>query len=85
AEQERRLVDRTVVLVPVEGRVQVDVVHAGLPGSDHRDDDVAVRAEPAGVAEEHVVDHDGEDVVGLRPADALEVQLDGRAERPRGR
>ena len=60
-------------LLRVEQRVHVDQVRAGPAGRDHVHDDVAVRVEPAAVADVAVVVVDRDRVVELRPAEALEV------------
>src|SRR5512132_2094585 len=67
---------RVCGLVRVEQRINVDQVRAGAPGGDEVEDDVAVRVEPAAVADVPVVVGDGDRVVELGPANTLEVDLE---------
>src|SRR6266566_3714482 len=62
----------------VDAGVEIDVVHAGRAGGPHDDLDIALAVEGADIAGVAVVVDDVVEVGGLGPADAFEMDREGR-------
>src|SRR5437870_5674370 len=75
------VVDRTRLLALVDRRIEIDEVPAGLAGCLHEYLDVALAVEAARIAAVAVVVDHRVDVRGFAPADALEMNPEGRVDR----
>src|SRR5260370_12294485 len=62
----------------VDAGVEIDVVHAGRAGCPHDDRNIALAVEGANIAGVVVVVDDVVEVGGLGPADAFEMDREGR-------
>src|SRR6266478_1116568 len=68
----------------VDAGVEIDIVHAGRAGCPHDDLDIALAVEGANIAGVAVVVDDVVEVGSLGPADALEMDGEGRPGRSAG-